>query len=193
MEQILITYYADNAKNLHRMVDKILLKFGGLSDKDMDDFYSLANEVFVDVIKRYNPLQSFDGFLYSCLLNKIKTVAYISNQSTETKRNREKRKIERISISIDMPLPDDENVTLKEVIADCFDLERELLEEQEECYSKKMLLYLSKLSDLQKEVLNCMVAGYSPYEVKKKLHISEKQYLDCNQAIHSYRNISLLF
>ena len=34
MEQILITYYADNAKNLHRMVDKILLKFGGLSDKD---------------------------------------------------------------------------------------------------------------------------------------------------------------
>ncbi len=185
MEQILITYYADNAKNLHRMVDKILLKFGGLSDKDMDDFYSLANEVFVDVIKRYNPLQSFDGFLYSCLLNKIKTEI--------TKRNREKRKIERISISIDTPLPDDENVTLKEVIADCFDLERELLEEQEECYSKKMLLYLSKLSDLQKEVLNCMVAGYSPYEVKKKLHISEKQYLDCNQAIHSYRNISLLF
>ncbi len=68
-----------------------------------------------------------------------------------------------------------------------------IFENNEEGYSAKMLLYLSKLSDLQKEVLNCMVAGYSPYEVKKKLHISEKQYLDCNQAIHSYRNISLLF
>ncbi len=64
MEHILNTYYADNAKKLHSMVDKILLKFGGLSDKDMDDFYSLANEVFVDVMKRFDNSQSFDVFLY---------------------------------------------------------------------------------------------------------------------------------
>lgn len=41
--QIINAYYADNAKKLHRAVDKILLKFGGLSNKDLDDFYSLAN------------------------------------------------------------------------------------------------------------------------------------------------------
>lgn len=70
---ILDSYYADNAKKLHRIVDKILSKFGGLSGKDMDDFYSLANEVFTDVLKRYDHVQSFDAFLYSCLLNKIKT------------------------------------------------------------------------------------------------------------------------
>ena len=51
---ILDTYYADNAKRLHKVVDKILLKFGGLSNKDKDDFYSLANEVFVDVMRRYD-------------------------------------------------------------------------------------------------------------------------------------------
>ena len=73
MEQILITYYSGNAKKLHKMVDKILLKFGGLSDKDLDDFYSLANEVFVDAMRRYDDSQPFDGFLYSCLSNKIKT------------------------------------------------------------------------------------------------------------------------
>lgn len=50
MEQILYRYYADNAQKLHRIVDRILLKFGGLADKDRDDFYSLANEVFVDVM-----------------------------------------------------------------------------------------------------------------------------------------------
>ena len=38
---ILNAYYADNAKKLHRTVDKILIQFGGLSNKDMDDFYSL--------------------------------------------------------------------------------------------------------------------------------------------------------
>ena len=98
MEQILITYYAENAKKLHKIVDKILLKFGGLSNKDLDDFYSLANEVFVDVMKRYDKSQSFDVFLYSCLSNKIKTEI--------TKRNREKRKADRMSISIDTPVGD---------------------------------------------------------------------------------------
>ena len=49
ISKILEAYYADNARKLHKMVDGILLKFGGLTHKDMDDFYSLANEVFVDV------------------------------------------------------------------------------------------------------------------------------------------------
>ena len=84
MDKILFAYYSDNAKKLHKTVDKILLKFGGLSNKDMDDFYSLANEVFVDVMKRYDGSQTFEGFLYSCLSNKIKTEI--------TKRNREKRR-----------------------------------------------------------------------------------------------------
>ena len=63
MEQILNKYYADNAKKLHKVVDKILKRFGGLSDKDVDDFYSLSNEVFVDVMARYDDSQSFDAFL----------------------------------------------------------------------------------------------------------------------------------
>ena len=63
VEQILNEYYDDNAKKLRRIVDKILLKFGGLSDKDLDDFYSLANEVFVEVMRKYDQSQPFDVFL----------------------------------------------------------------------------------------------------------------------------------
>ena len=54
MEQILMTYYADNARKLHRIVDKILLRFGGLSDKDLYHFYTLANEVLVDAMRLYD-------------------------------------------------------------------------------------------------------------------------------------------
>lgn len=185
MEQILITYYAENAKKLHKIVDKILLKFGGLSNKDLDDFYSLANEVFVDVMKRYDKSQSFDVFLYSCLSNKIKTEI--------TKRNREKRKADRMSISIDTPVGDDENITLGDMIADDFIIENEVLEKNEDGYSKKILIYLSKLSTLQKEVLRLNMAGYLPGEIRNKLHINESQYADCYAAIHSYRNVSALF
>ncbi len=185
MERILHTYYENNAKKLHKMVDRILLKFGGLTDKDLGDFYSLANEVFVDVLKRYDDSQSFDGFLYSCLLNKIKTEI--------TKRNREKRKADRMSISIDTPISDDENCTIGDMIADDTNIEKELLEEKEEGYSKKMLLYLSRLSSLQKEVLRLNIAGYLPREIREELHIDGKEYADCYAAIHSYRNVSVLF
>lgn len=185
MDKILITYYSNNARKLHNMVDKILSKFGGLSDKDLDDFYSLANEVFVDVMRRYNASQSFDGFLYSCLLNKIKTEI--------TKRNREKRKADRMSISIDTPIGDDENSTVGDLIADVFTIEKELFEKKEDGYSKKMLMYLDKLSKSQKEVLRLIVSGYLPGEIREELHMSEKEYVDCYAAIHSYRNVSVLF
>ena len=185
MDKILIAYYTNNAKKLHKTVDRILLKFGGLSGSDVDDFYSLANEVFVDVMRRYDGSQSFDGFLYSCLLNKIK--------SEMTRRNREKRKADIISISIDTPIGDNENSTLGDVIADDNTIETVLFRRDEEGYSKKTLLYLSRLSNLQKEVLSLSAAGYLPGEIKELLHINEKQYTDCYAAIHSYRNVSVLF
>lgn len=185
MEQILITYYSNNAKKLHKVVDRILMKFGGLSDKDLDDFYSLANDVFVDVIKRYDNSRSFDTFLYSCLLNKIKTEI--------TRRNREKRKADKMSVSIDTPIGDEENSTIGDIIASDWTIEKEIFEENKEGYSKKMLLYLSRLSSLQKEVLRLITIGYLPNEIKAELHISEKQYSDCYAAIHSYRNVSVLF
>lgn len=185
MDKILLTYYSDNARKLHNMVDKILLKFGGLSDKDLDDFYSLANEVFVDVMRRYDDSQSFDGFLYSCLLNKIKTEM--------SRRNREKRRADRMSISIDTPIEGDENTTIADIIADDSTIEKELFDDREEGYSRRMLLYLSRLSKLQKDVLRLNMAGYLPNEIKEELHMGEKQYADCCAAIHSYRNVSVLF
>ena len=185
MEQILNTYYANNAKKLHMVVDKILIRFGGLVNKDLDDFYSLANEVFVDVIKRYDNTQSFDAFLYSCLLNKIKTEM--------TRRNREKRKADRMAISIDTPIGDDENTTIGDMIAGDFTIEKEIFDKSIDGYSKRMLLYLSRLSNLQKEVLRLNIAGYLPREIREELHMSEKEYADCYAAIHSYRNILILF
>lgn len=185
MDQILITYYSNNAKKLHRTVDKILLKFGGISNKDLDDFYSIANEVFANIITTYDGSQSFDAFLYSCLFNKIKTEM--------TRRNREKRKADRMSISIDTPIGDDENCTIGDLIADDITVEKEVFEKNEDGYSKRMLIYLSRLSNLQKEVLRLNMAGYLPGEIREELHISEKEYADCYAAIHSYRNVSVLF
>ena len=164
---ILDAYYSDNAKKLHKTVDKILCRFGGLSGKDTDDFYSLANEVFVDVMKRYDGEQSFDGFLYSCLANKIKTEI--------TKRNREKRKADRMSVSLDSMNDNDDERNLLDFIASDFDTFDEAVKAQEYGqYQNKVQTYISKLSNRQVGILNLLVDGYKPDEVRKILEISSK-------------------
>lgn len=184
MEKIVDIYYGNNAKKLHKIVDRILSRFGGLSDKDTDDFYSLANEVFVDVMRRYDSSQDFASFLYFCLYNRIKTEI--------TRRNREKRKADKLLVSLDTPVGDDDDSMLSDIIAGSMTVEKELFEENEEGYSRRMLLYLNRLSRLQRAVLKLSTVGYSPNEIRNELHISEKQYTDCCAAIHAYRNVSVL-
>ena len=184
MEAIINAYYVNNASKLHKMVDKILFKLKFV-DVDREDFYSLANEIFVDVIKRYNGKQDFDGFLYSCLTNKFKTEM--------TRRNRQKRQADKMALSLEEKVGnDDKNVTIGELIADKNTVESDFFEEREETYSKKMSTYLGKLSTLQKEVLRLISIGFMPNEILKELHINQKMYEDCYNAIHSYRNTSIL-
>lgn len=169
MDQILITYYANNAKKLHMTVNKILLKFGGLSDKDKDDFYSLANEVFVDVMNRFDNSQSFDTFLYSCLSNKIKTEI--------TKRNREKRKADRMSISIDTPIGDDENSTIGDMIASDNNIEKELFERNKKVeWRKEVNDFLNSLSPLQRKIAFLLSDNNTPSEICEELHITIKHF-----------------
>lgn len=183
---LLDAYYADNAKKLHKTVDNILSRFGGLSGKDTDDFYSLANEVFVDAMKRYDCVQSFDGFLYSCLSNKI--------MSEITKRNREKRKADRMAASLDAVNKDKEECNLLDFIPSDFNTFEEVAKRQGNGqYCDKVQMYISRLSNQQVNILNLLIDGYKPVEIRKTLEISVKEYADNLQIMRSYENIKILF
>ena len=183
---ILNSYYADNAKKLHKVVNKILVKFGGLSNKDLDDFYSLANEVFTDVMKRYDYEQSFDGFLYSCLSNKI--------MSEITRRNREKRKADRLAVSLDGIKENEEEYNLLDIIPADFDTFEEVVKNQDkEQYQDKVQMYISKLSNQQIGILNLLIDGYRPSEIQLILEISSKEYANNLQIMRSYENVKVLF
>ena len=136
VNEFINSYYANNAEKLHKLVDKILFKLRFMNI-DNDDFYSLANEVFTDVVKRYDGKQDFDGFLYSCLTNKFKTEM--------TRRNRIKRQIDKNAISLDAPVGDNENSTIGDLLADEDTIEKKFFEENEEVYSVEMQQYLSRL------------------------------------------------
>lgn len=184
--QILDTYYADNARKLHRVVDRILSKFGGLTYKDTDDFYSLANMVFADAIRRYDCEQSFDGFLYSCLSNKI--------MSEISKRNCEKRRADRLSISLDATNDKGEDYSLLDCIPSDFDTFEEASKHQENGeYCNKVQQYISKLSNQQVNILNLLIDGYKPFEVRRILEMSPKEYADNMQIMRCYENVRVLF
>lgn len=182
-DYILNSYYANNARKLHRTVDRILLRFGGLSNKDMDDFYSLANEVFVDALKRYDGTQSFDGFLYACLTNRIK--------SEVTKRNTEKRKADRMAVSIDMPVGEDGDCTLADILADGSDTEQEVFAELDSM-AYKLECYLALLSKRQKKVLRLLAECYKAAEIQEMLQMNQKEYADELKNIRAYEKIRIL-
>ncbi len=183
--RLLEKYYAENAKELRRVVDKILCKFGGITQKDYDDFYSLANEVFVDVIERYNNTQSFEGFLYSCLSNKLKTEI--------TRRNRIKRQSDRNTISLNTPIGEEGGITLAELLVSDFDMEREL-DERSACYmEEKIEKYMCSLSNIQRQILKLKISGLHKVEIIKQLKITEKIYNDNFTQIKSYDKTIVLF
>ena len=175
-------YFKNDGKVLYSLIDKVLFKLK--FDVEKSDFYSLGSEIFLDALCRYDETQDFNGFLYSCLINKFKTEM--------TKRNRQKRQCDNNSISIDTPIGDDENFTIGDTISSKSTIEKEFFEEREESYSKEMCRYLGRLSNLQKEVLRLISIGFMPSEILEELHINQKMYEDCYKAIHSYRNISVL-
>ena len=176
-------YFKNDGKVLYSLIDKVLFKLK--FDVEKSDFYSLGSEIFLDALCRYDEIQDFNGFLYSCLINKFRTEM--------TRRNRQKRQCDNNSISIDTPIGnEDGNFTIGDTIASKSTIEKEFFEEREESYSKEMCRYLSRLSNLQREVLRLISIGFSPNEILTELHINQKQYEDCYQAIHSYRNILIL-
>ena len=182
---IVYDYYKNDAYKLHNLADRVLkgLKF---HDVDKSEYYSIANEVFVKIIKRYNPdKQDFNGYLYACLRNKFK--------SEMTASGRHKRIANKNAVSVyDGVSNDDTNVMIIDTIADKRTIEKEIFEEKENGYSDKMVQYLGRLSKLQRDVLRLLSIGYKTREIIEELHIDEKTYEDCHNAIHAYRNVSVL-
>lgn len=195
-------YFKNNAKKLYKLVDKVLrnLKF---HDIDLEDFYSLSHEIFYNSLSYYDKSQSFNAFLYSCLYKKFCTYMTAKKRSKRCMKIKIKEidengnEIEKVKIiddeRLDRPVGDGENsLTLEEVVPSNKSIDTDFFGENEDAYSYEMITYLSRLSDLQKEVLRLMSIGFIANEIIEELHITHKQYDDCYSAIHSYRNISIL-
>lgn len=182
--------YCENDMQLLKKISRsIFMRFNEpLTNADYDDFYSIANMTLWKVYNAYDPDTgiSFDGFLRSCLQKKFK--------SELTHRHRQKRVLNQLAVSLDAAGDGEDECSLLEFIPSEFDTFEEVTKRNEDQqYQDKVQLYISRLSDLQVNILNLLVDGYKPTEILLELQISAREYADNMQIIRSYENVKILF
>lgn len=182
--------YCENDMQLLKKISRsIFMRFNEpLTRADYDDFYSVANITLWQAYNAYDPDTgiSFDGFLKSCLQKKFKTEL--------THRHRQKRILNQFAVSLDAVNDSEDECNLLDFIASDFDTFDEVAKGQENGqYQDKIQQYISRLSNLQVSILNLLVDGYKPFEIRRMLEISEKEYTDNMQIMRSYENVKILF
>ena len=184
-DKILDGYYKDNAQKLRAIVDKLLRDFGGISQKDYDDFYSLANAVFAGALKQYDAARDFDGFLYSCLSNRIKTEI--------TRRNRIKRRADMTAISIDTPIGGESGATIGDTLQSEFDITKEIDRESGLFRDDKVVRYLDRIPVRTRQILEMKMESIPASDIKKILKLSDKDYERYYRQARFFDYTSILF
>lgn len=191
--EVLQPYCENDMRVLKRISKSIFLRFNEpLTEADYDDFYSIANMTLWQACQTYNSNMgiSFEIFLRTCLKKKF---------ATEIRdRHREKRVINQFASSLDATNDNEEECSLLDFIPSDFDTFEEVLERQDkeqykEQYTDKAQEYISKLSNQQVNILNLLMDGYKPIEIREILGISTKEYTDNLQIMRAYENVKILF
>lgn len=192
-QQKLANYYSENnMQRLKYISYQIFSKFGGISNKDYDDFYSIANMVLWNDVQNFDESKgiSFENILKFHLRNKFKTAM--------TKRNRKKRggtndRYGSQEVSLDAPVSsqDGNDTNLLEIISN--DMKSDMEEQVTGLkYSDRVGKFLDNLSRRNRKIAMYIMVGYDPKDIKRILNISEREY---NQAILEFRlyeNICIL-
>lgn len=167
---------------LKRICDPMIHKFGGLTESEYDDFYSIANAtVWVAAMKFDEGVNdSFDNYLRSCIYKKFKT--------RMTKKNRRKRIPTNLIDCIDLPINESNDRTYAEVIGSGYDI----LDDIKEFQDNGLEMFKANLSKLQKKIVDLMIMGFEKEEIKKILNITDRKYETCVGRMKTYENQILL-
>lgn len=182
--------YCENDMQLLKKISRsIFMRFNEpLTKADHDDFFSIANMTLWQAYNAYDPDNgvSFDGFLHTCLQKKFKTEL--------TRRHRQKRILNQFTVSLDAVNGSEEECSLLDFMASDFDTFEEVEKRQGNGqYCDRVQQYISKLSNRQVNILNLLIDGYKPNEVREVLGISANDYADDMQFMRSYENVKILF
>ena len=172
IEKLTNEYFKNGGAKINRLSDSVLRKIGYVPYYP-EEYYSLAGEVFNHVIETWDGTRKFESLLYTCLLNRFKSLL--------TKENAQKRGgQENADISLYTEIGDD--LTLEDTIGE---------EQTVEHISPEMMSYLNSLNPTQKKIYLYLTQGYEPNEIQKKLGITQKIYARELREARSYDKLKI--
>lgn len=182
VKRICNEYCGDEMVVLKKICLPIILQYGGITESEHDEFYSIANETVwrAAVMFNDNINDSFDKYLRECLSNRFKSVM--------TKKNRKKRIPIQVTVNIDSPITSDSSKTYADVLDSGYDLEKEV----EGLQDDGLDLFMEKLSRKQKRICELIIQGYKKEEIIKIMDISARRFDTCLDALRNYETRILL-
>lgn len=195
--------YANNQYKLKQICNKEMARFGGLSQKDYDGFYSRAG-LEISIAKKNNtydsskgktPLEFFIGVIKWAVWkemtdrNRGKRQNSVEIEEIDEEGNVIKKKKFIPTISIDAPISDEDSKFIIDTLQSDFDINKEL---QEDFQDENIENFLNELSKTQRRIAEKIMDGLSINEIKMELQLSDKEYTDNFNALKSFKNISIL-
>lgn len=213
IEQKISEYYQNNAKKLRTMINQIFHRhYGGINDKDIDEFYGIGTDVLIEIWKKHKngnetfdfSKGDFDGYVYNSIRmaiidefkrqnrDKRKTKVFLMDDNGNKVLDEKTGKPIKVpvpDIRLDAPLKDGEDATLKDMIPSDFEMNKEI---QGICKNEKIEYFLKNLPMIQRQISEMIMEGFSVSEIKEKMNLSSKEYVDNFQQLCSFKNISIL-
>ncbi len=186
VERVIEELYADNARKLHWLCDKKLKEFGGISQKDYDDFYSRANYEITLARNSYAPDSGKSFMEY------ISGVIHYAVMKEVDSRNRDKRRVNALAASMETPVGDG-GMVLSDFLVSDFNMEETLLETTEGHCCGRVEAYLESLSEVQRQIVKMKLEEKSVSEIKEKLKLTTRQYESQMQGLKAFSKINLLY
>lgn len=203
IESAIEELYANNQYKLKQICNKEMMRFGGLSPKDYDGFYSRAG-LEISIAKKHNtydsskgktPLDFFIGVIKWSIWkemtdrNRGKRQNFVETEEVDKNGNVIKKKKFIPTVSIDMPICEENGMTIKDTLQSDFYIDEEI---QNKFKDEKIENFLNNLSKIQRQIAEMIMEDVSVSDIKRKLKLSDKEYSDNLNAMRSFKNISIL-
>lgn len=203
IESAIEELYANNQYKLKQICNKEMMRFGGLSFKDYDGFYSRAGLEISIAMKNntYNPfkgktpLEFFIGVIKWSIWkemtdrNRGKRQNFVETEEMDKGGNIIKKKKFVPTISIDTPIGEENGITIKDILKSDFYIDEEI---QKKFKDEKIENFLNNLSRIQRQIAEMIMEDVPISDIKRKLELSDKEYADNFNAMRSFKNINIL-
>lgn len=209
VEETIQWLFANDAKEMKKICNKEMMRFGGISEMDYDDFYSQVDWDISKAKKRFE--KNYDSSKEKTFKDYIYGVIKFAVWKQMTKKNRRKRQIiikrevvdnngniisekEYIpTVSLNAPIKEESNMMIGDTLQSDFDIDAALSETIEYGYSDKVEMFLDNLSETPQKIAKMIMCGYSAKDIKENLGLTDKEYQDCWKMISSYENKRILY